>query len=284
MSIVIAGAPAGQPFPTIWQAGATYLGYSNILELSDAVVVATSEEVGQEAANLVSWNGAQQWRSTAGLTQTITVSLTAAVDCNSWGVYRHNFADVAGTNINVLAEYSTDGDTWTTLGTQITPTANDHSTIYQIHSATVSASYFRVTVSNVDAGEKIAAAHLFFGESLLLYGSPDTGWTPPALAFEDRFVGSVSDRGNFIGRSLIRQAMRTRFNITAVESSWVYDNWQTLLDEVQKHPFYFSWDSVNHATDVAFCWTDGQLTKPAFMAPNHLTVGLSFNAVVNRVL
>ncbi len=265
---------------SFWRAGATYIGYENILQRADAVVVPTTEVADFEVANLISWNGAQVWKAAAGGTQRITISFPVNVDVNSWGVYRHNFGAL-GAGVTVEAEYSTDGSSWTTLGSQVAPAVGDFSTLFQIHGSTVMADFFRLSI--VGATGNPIIANLFFGESLLVFGSPETGWVPPSVAFEDKFINNVSETGNFVGRSLIRKAMQTQFSISVVEANWVFANWEPLLQAVQAHPFYFSWDSANFPTDVAYCWTEGRIGKPAFSAPNHMTISLNFRAIVDQV-
>ncbi len=277
MTIVVSAAGS------FWQAGATFLGYENILQRADAVIVPTTEAVGFEAINLASWNGAQVWKATNNATVIITISFPVNLNVNSWGAYRHNFGALGGA-ATVEAEYSTDGVAWTTLGSQVTPATDDFSTLFQIHGSTIMADFFRITITGAAAGTTPSIANLFFGESLLLFGSPETGWTPMAVAFEDKFINNVSETGNFVGRSLIRKAMLTMFTISVVEANWALTNWKTVLQAVQAHPFYFSWDSVNYPTDVAYCWTEGKIPKPQFNAPNHMTISLNFRAIVDQVI
>jgi hypothetical protein len=275
MPIVVAGGA------TVWQAGATYIGSLNILQDAAAVIVASTEVIGNESANAASWNGATRWQATAIGTQFITISFPANKSVNSWGVYRHNFGDNSG-NVTIEAQYSTDGVSWTTLGTQVTPADGDFTTLFQIHGSTVMADFFRLLITGAEVAPFLS--NLFFGESVLLFGSPDTGWVPPSVAFADKYITNVSDGGNFVGRSLIRKAMRTSFNISVVEANWALTTWKTILEQVQAHAFYFMWDSVNYPIDVAFCWTDKPVPKPAFSAPNHLTISLSFDAIVDSGL
>ena len=169
-----------------------------------------------------------------------------------------------------------------TLGTQVTPADGDFNTLFQIHGSTVMADFFRLNITGAEIAPFLS--NLYFGLSTLLFGSPETGWVPMSVAFNDKFITNKSDGGNFVGRSLIRKAMRTSFNLSVVEANWALNDWKTILEAVQAHAFYFSWDSVNFPTDVAFCWTDRPVPKPAFTAPNHMTVSLSLDAIVDSGL
>jgi len=266
---------------SFWQAGNTHIGYSNILQRADAVIVPSSEVVGDEAANAASWNGAQRWQAGGIGTQSLTISFPLNISVNSWGVYRHNFGDNNG-NLTVEAQTSPDGSAWTTLGSQVTPADGDFDTLYQIHGSIVQVDFFRLLITGAEVAPFLS--NLFFGLSTKLFGSPETGWVPPSVAFNDKLITNVSDGGNFVGRSLIRKAMRTSFNISVVEANFALNDWKTVLEAVQEHAFYFSWDSVNFPTDVAFCWTDRGVQGPSFTSPKHMSTRLSFDAIVSSGL
>lgn len=264
-----------------WQAGNTYIGYDNILQRNDAVVVASAQTPGWEVENATTWNGAQQWRG-GGSVQSVTISFPAPVECNSWGVYRHTYGFAQSGSQTVRGQYSSDGVVWNDLGVPVTPGNNDNRTLFQIHSSTVNVRYYRLLVDPAEITNQVS--HIFFGKSVKLYGSPDTGFTPPSVAFEDKVINNISESGNFVGRSLIRKAMRTSFNISVVDANWVLNDWRDLLEVVQEHPFYFAWDSANYPTDVAYCWTDRPVGKPTFTSPRHMQINLSFHAIQDQLI
>lgn len=271
MSIVVSTAT------TDWQSGSAYFGYENAMEFSDAVISATSEQVGFEAVNVAEWSASSLWNSAASGEQIITLSLTGGNrTVNSFGIYKHNLGD-QGDNCIVTAQYSIDGANWVDLVPSFIQAENDFDTIFLIANSSVEADFYRLRIQNLVVPVNIG--NLFFGNSLLLFGSPEVGWTPPSLARNNQFVNSRSDGGEFVGRSFINRGGKTGFQMSVVPFEWVKANWLPFMKAADRHPWYFSWDAANEPADVAYCYTDRPLAHPKHQTARHMTVPVSFIAL-----
>ncbi len=259
---------------TEWIDGKSYIGYDNAMLRDGASISASQATPSHPASDAAGWSAATQWRTDVGGNQTITLSLPAPEEIDSWGLYKSNLGDV--TPSQVVAEYSTDGINWVAFGTPFAP-VGESPTIFEIVEPAVIAQFWRLRITG--AQDPIFLANLFFGKALRLFGSPELGWSPPKLARANDFINSRSEGGDFLGRSLIRRGSKTNFSLSVVQRAWVYDNWLPFMKAAELHPFYFAWDAVTLPSDAAFCYTDGPIPKPQFNAPQHLNLGLSFIAL-----
>jgi len=270
MSVVVISSPT-------WVQGSSYIGHDNLFLRSDAVVTGSVEDAGFPATNATRWpTYGGGWQATPGGDLTLTVRLLdAAVNANSYGLYKHNLSDLG---VTVKLQYSSDGSAWTDFtGSEFVPATND--VIYRIDDTPISAAHWRIHMTGLTAGEVVKIGHAFIGESLRLFSPPADGWAPPLLAKNDDYINSRSDGGEFLGRSLIRKGNKTMFSIPHVAESWVRANWEPLLVAVQEHPFYHAWDSANFPEEVAYCYTEKTVKPVRYESSKFFMLNLSFIAL-----
>lgn len=270
MSIVIAASSA-------WKQGSSYLGYDNAFLQDGVVVAASAEDTGFPVEAAISWpTYGGGWQTSVVSAHNIVATFPNAVTINSMGLYKHNLGDLTG--ITVKLQYSTNGTTWNDLtGVSILPANNE--VIYLVGTGQ-SAKYWRINFSTIATGQTLKVGQAFISNSLQIFSPPEGGFTPPRLAKNDDFIASRSDGGEFLGRSLIRKGYKTGWSITQVREDWVRTNWEPAMEAMQEHPFYWAWDTVNFPTEIAYCYTDGNVAIPRYESHLHMSVDLRFIALI----
>lgn len=256
--------------PQTWVQGASYVGFENLC--LDNPLVASREDAGYPVSNAAGWTVVDKYRVTHTDTVYLTLSLPAARQVNSFGIYKHNLSDLG---LNVALEYATNAaGPWT----ELIPASSvvDNATIYRVSATGALAKYWRVVISG-HAGASLTAiiGSLFIGESLRLFGGPEGGFIAPDQAINDVYVNSKSDGGDFLGRSVIAKAGKGGHKMSAVDSDWVRENWEPFRKAANKHPFFYSWDAVNYPQEVGFCEVE-RMSQPRYNAPRQQTLDLKF--------
>lgn len=121
---------------------------------------------------------------------------------------------------------------------------------------------FAIFFSNVPPNYQAHCSVMSMGQWL---GIPmqDQGWTPPRLARDSKLISSVSESGQFLGRSLVRQASTFDITATFLQIDWAYTAWMDFICHAEKYPFFFHWD-IGIAQDTVFCWVDEPIDPPTF--------------------
>lgn len=261
-----------------WVQGSSYIGYDNLYLRSDAVVIGNVEDANQPASNAASWlTSGGGWQASGAGDKTLTVSLDASANGNSYGIYKHNLGTLG---LTVKLQSSPDGVVWTDLtGSEKTP-GNDQ-TIYFVATAPVSASFWRIHIAGMVAADTLIIGQAFIGASLLLFNPPEPGWTPPNLALANKFINSRSEGGDFLGRTLVRKGSATRFSVSLAAASWVRANWLPFMLAAEQHPFYHAWDTINFPEEVAYCYTDGKISQPKYTHSRFMSFDLKFIALLD---
>lgn len=268
MSIVIAQSAA-------WQQGSAYLGYDNALLRVGAAVAASLADVGFPASNATSWlvTGGG-WRATTSSAITLALTLPASESLNSYGIYKHNLGTLGAT---IKLQHSSDGAAWTDL-TGSEKIVADNKAIFFVGTSQ-SAKFWRLHITNT-ANVQTIIGQAFIGAALALTSGPETGFTPPNLALNNDYITSRADGGDFLGRSLIRKGSKTSFSNSLVHRDWVRTNWQTVMEAIEKTPFYYAWDSTNYPAEVAFCYIERNIQTPKYVNSLFFSLSLEFIALI----
>lgn len=260
-----------------WVQGSSYIGYDNLYLRTGAVVAASSEDSGFPGSAAASWlTSGGGWQTTGAGDKTLSVTLPSAEDGNSYGIYKHNIGTLG---LTVKLQSSPDGSTWTDVtGSEKTPGNDD--VIFFVVSAPVSAKFWRIHIAGLAAGETLIIGQAFIGDSFLVFSPPESGFTPPNLALNSKYITSRSDGGDFMGRSLVRKGNKTGFSVSLVERGWVRSTWLPFLKAAEKTPFYYGWDTLNFQAEVAFCYSDKKIEIPKYVSSGYMAISLNFFALI----
>lgn len=260
-----------------WNQGSSYIGYDNHYLSSGAVVAASSADTGFPGSNATSWlTAGGGWQTTGVGDKTLAVTLPSAKNANSYGVYKHNLGTLG---LTVKLQSSTDGITWTDVtGSEKSPA--DDSAIFFVAAAPVSAKYFRIHIAGLLAGETLVIGNAFIGEAFSVFSPPESGWVPPNMALENKYLNNRSEGGDFMGRTFVRKGAKTNFFVSLARASWIRSDWLPFMLEAEKHPFYHAWDTSAFPGEVAFCYIDGKISKPKYVSSLWMSFDLKFWALV----
>lgn len=261
-----------------WKQGSSWIGYDSFLLRDGVVLAANVEDVGQPGSNAADWlTYSGGWQATGAGDKTLTATLTIAENANSMGIYKHNLGTLG---LTAKLQYSSDGSTWNDLtGTEISPA--DDTAIFMVAAAPVSAQFWRIHIAGLASAETLIIGQAYVGDSMQVFSPPESGFTPPNMGLANKYITSRSDGGDFLGRSLIRKGYESAFNIQNVAASWVRSDWMPFLLEAEKHPFYYSWDSLSHPTEVAFCYVGKKIAPPKYQSSLLFGISLKFTALID---
>ena len=260
-----------------WVQGSSYIGYDSLYLRAGAVASANVEDANQPGSNATSWlTSGGGWQASGAGDKILTTALLSAENANSYGIYKHNIGTLG---LTVKLQSSADAVTWTDVtGSEKTPGNDD--AIYFVAAAPVSAAFFRIHIAGMIVGQTLIIGQAFISESLRVFNPPETGWVPPNLALNNDFINSRSDGGDFLGRSLIRKGSKTNFSLSLVARDWVRSNWLPFMEAAENHPFYYAWDTTNYPLEVAFCYTEKQISRPTYVNSAFFSLNLSFIALI----
>ena len=94
-------------------------------------------------------------------------------------------------------------------------------------------------------------------------------FAPANLNPESEYTNTVSQGGQVLGRSEMRQSRSERFSIDNIEPEWVYGNWPTVRDRIRKNGAWFVWNPKEYPNDVHYGMTErnpsAEWTSPLYM-------------------
>lgn len=216
----------------------------------------SSERAGFVAAAAFDWRSTTYWSPTAAAgTHTLTMTFSAAVTADYVAVYRHNLATCGA---SIVLQYSTDaGVTWVGAFVALSPSDNECAVKTFSQQA---ATHWRVVVVTSNASPCFLGV-IAFGRKLTTYRGMPPGFVVPRHARKNTILNSVTEGGQWAGRSIIARGAATSIEMQHVDRGWVRAHWEPFLRHAELRPFFFSWNHADHPGDAAFCWLDGELPE-----------------------
>ena len=260
----------------VWVKGSSFIGYDSFYLRPGAVVTANAEDVDQPGSNAASWQtSGGGWQATGAGDKTLTVTLAAVDNADCYGIYKHNIGTLG---LTVKLQFSTDGVAWNDLAGSARMPSDDTAVFFV--GAQESAKFWRIHIAGLAAGETLIIGQAFIGLALSVFSPPEPGWVPPNLALDNVYINSRSEGGDFLGRTLIRKGSKTNFAVSIASQEWIRDSWLPFMEAAELHPFYHAWDTTSFPDEVAFCYTDGPISKPVYVNPRFMSFDLKFFALL----
>ncbi len=224
------------------------IGWRNLVTVQG--VSADSEDAGYPAVNLAnpSTSVKQQWRSTSTATQYVTFTLATERPVDYVGLARHNFGSG---QIEITAQYP-DPDNpgqWLDLAGPFAP-GTDEAII--LRGVPVYVDTLRLKLVPSDVPPWLAVAYV--GELLVLPRRIYVGHTPLHMGGQAEIVTGMSESGEFLGRTLIRDERSTGFTMSNVNPAWLRANMLSFFDAAKTKPFFFAWRPQDYPLESGFAW------------------------------
>lgn len=235
------------------------IGYVNLLEFGE--VTASSETVDYEAVSAYDRRPASYWLPSADGESTLTLELPKAKTVEYFAVHGHNLHENGG---SIKLQYGPDGSTWTTAY-EINPGSS--ATIMAVFDPIV-ALWWRVVATSTPASY---ISEVAFGPVLVIERNIRVGFTPPTLGRNTTLSTSISDAGEFLGRSIVRTTYESALELEYLSEGWVYATWLPFVKHAEKKPFFFLWSLADHPEEAGYFWAkDGGVGKPSFHHPSFM--------------
>ena len=101
------------------------------------------------------------------------------------------------------------------------------------------------------------------------------GHNPAILAADNTLRPNVSESGEWLGASLIRQGRSVKMDWQNIASSWVREKWTPFSKTIKTSPFIIAWNAKKFSTDVFYC-SSSDTPMPTHSGPRDLmSVSLS---------
>jgi len=241
------------PFP-LNNARIGYIDYCR-----SGTVTPSTEAVGFEADATQNRFTYDLYKPTA-LPATLTYDLGSETIFNYIGIAAHTLGSSLTT---VVAEYSTDNVTYTSLNVDSLP-ANDRAIMLLFDD--VAARYMRLTFT----GATIPSIGVVYcGVTLDMYRPFYGGHTPGVLSRETTIKPNKSVGGQWLGRSVIRQGLSAQYNWKNTPISWYEANVDPFSKSAIEDPFFIAWNPLQFPTHVLYAWTSEDI-KPTLSGTRDL--------------
>ena len=95
------------------------------------------------------------------------------------------------------------------------------------------------------------------------------GHNPAILAADNTLRPNVSESGEWLGASLIRQGRSVKMDWQNIASSWVREKWTPFSKTIKTSPFIIAWNAKKFSTDVFYC-SSSDTPQPTHSGPRDL--------------
>lgn len=220
------------------------IGWQNLIR--DGGVTQTGGEVEGFPADAVlratTW---ERWKP-ASLPATLTIDAGSAVSGSYLGIAAHT---LGSNGCTVTYEYSNDGSEWIQI--EAFEPANDRAIMVLF--TEIQAQYWRLTIDGTTAP---TVGVVYIGDVLVMQRRIYGGHSPIDLSRTTEIRPNRSEKGQWLGRSIIRQGRATSFSWEHLTPAWYRDNFDPFVASAREYPFFISWYPDKYPEAVAYCWTN----------------------------
>lgn len=160
------------------------------------------------------------------------------------------FEGLAGSEITVLS--SPDGGFYNEVHKQ--RFVEDGANLIRFSQA-VSANFFRITFEKTVPSYAIVR-NLMLGRGVVFERCIMGSHSPAPYQRETEFLTNISGTGQYLGRSVIRQGVRTKFDFNMITSTWGRDQFQAFVENAIKNAYYMLWNPSRYPEEAIYGWTD----------------------------
>lgn len=227
------------------------LGYDNLLEKGS--VAASSQNPSFPVQNAYDWLTCDYFKPAASGTVYVEVSLTAPASADYFAFYGHDLYLRGGT---IKLQYY-NGTTYVDCFAAITPTDNRPQ---MVTFTSASSTKWRVVFTCTSV---FSIAVISFGAQLPLERGIYLGWTPPRFSRATQIIDSMSDGGQFLGRSIIANGVTGSLVLNYATDAWMRASWLPFVRHAERKPFFFVPDIANYPDEAVFAMMDGNMAAPS---------------------
>lgn len=225
----------------------THIGYDNIIP--DSAIIGSSSQAGFDVTALQNPFTYEFWKPVS-LPATVTIDAQAAFTADYVGLGSVELKDC-----NVTLESSTDGIVYVEVVSADILNDNDIMLLF----ASTEARYWRFTITVLSGSPTVSLSVLNVGESMpmqrIIYG----GHTPANLSRNTEFRPNMSDGGQWLGRTIIRQGNSENFSFNNLTSLWVRNTFDPFIEFARVNPFFALWRPAAFGDEAVFGWVNNDI-------------------------
>jgi hypothetical protein len=197
-------------------------------------------------------NTYERWVDSAG-TATGVFQLATASTIDYVGIAAHNLFSAS---VNPLEIYtrSTIGGASTLVAT-ITPTSNK--AIMHVFETPLD-NVAEIVISTTSVGSGIEIGVVMAGNVLKMEQPIYGGHKPQALASKTTYQSTLSDTGQFLGRTVTRKGTDTQYSWKNLTPNFVYGEFADFIESAKTLPFFIKW-RPDLFEDAAYCHTTADI-------------------------
>lgn len=227
------------------------IGYRTIWRRPSATISASSEEVDFPASAAAHELTYEFWRP-ASLPATWEVDAGDPVMVDYCGIASHTLSGKA-----VEIQYH-DGADWVTVS-EVVP--GDNTPLMFLFEPTEAARW-RI---RIDGGDVPSVGVIFFGRTLQMQRSIYGGHSPLNLSRSTTREPNRSDRGQWLGLSLIRRGVSTSFSWQNLTAAWYREHFDPFVEYAtqSRGTFFIAWRPQTFPDEVGYCWVDQDDIEPS---------------------
>lgn len=218
----------------------------------DGSLSASGEQVGFEADAAVNSLTYESWKPDA-LPATWRIDAGSAVDVDYVAIASHTLGTDGAT---VKVQRSDNDADWTDV-TDATVTPTDDSPILFLFTSE-SHRYWRIHVS----GSTVPTIGVvYIGEELAMTRPIYGGHSPLDMSRNTVVRPMKSERGQFLGRSIVRTGFSTGYSWTNLDPTFYRNEFDPFVESARSYPFFIAWRPSGFLNDVGYVWTTSDI-KP----------------------
>jgi hypothetical protein len=245
------------------------IGYHTILPTS--TLTASSEAEGYPVSFISDYFTFDAWKATGVGPQWVEVNATRIQAVNYVAFAAHNFYNCAA----VIRFQYYDGVEWVDLVSERLLNSNRP---FMFEFDDVTAKRFRLFI---DSSEDVPyCGVLYIGQILKFQRGVYIGHAPATYNRVDQILNSVSEGGQFLGRSLISEGGQTDISLDWLSPLYVRGEWVPFQDHARTKPFFFSWQPVLYPEEVIYGWSTST-PVPTVSGHNYYSVSISMRGDID---
>lgn len=229
--------------------------------IKNSTITASTTDSSYSTSSLKSPATYGGWKPTSS-TSNIVFAFASAASVDYLGLY----GDCSG--ITVTASYSTDGSTYTQIGSAV---ATEYGSLLFLQDKVDSVTHVKLEFS----GGLPVVYTVSSGLSYIMENGLSTGFGPGRLNYEDEYTNTESEGGQILGRAVTRTGVDEDFRISSVTRSWVDSYWLEMRDLLRRNGAFVAWNPGEYQTEVMY----GMLTdnpSVSYGDPLYMDINMSF--------
>lgn len=212
----------------------------------DATITASSEQEEFPAQNVADGLTWDSWKATT-LPAWIEVTLAEAEDID-YALLLHTL----GSNEAIVTVQYHDGAEWVDIA-EVAP-ASDRMLAFLFEP--VFASRFRFFIAGENSPEQIPAIKVaMMGRALAMQRGVTLDHAPITLSRRTVARPQISEGGQLLGRSILREGVATTIRVENLTANWVRRHFEPFMEAARTRPFGWIWHHEDYPAEVAYVWT-----------------------------